>query len=118
MKLVFKDPQFAFQLLRTLGRASWGGSDIGECLSTASRIREGDFESWYAEWLKTAERIQKFADGRMGQVIVWCARVFLRPRALQVAEFTFPETRKIPGSVYCRGEAGLFPQAVQLVTWR
>jgi hypothetical protein len=38
------------------------GADIGECLSTAYRIKEGDFESWYTEWLKTAKRVHKYAD--------------------------------------------------------
>ena len=29
---------------------------------TAYRIKEGDFESWYIEWLKTAKRIHGYAD--------------------------------------------------------
>ena len=62
MKIVFNDPTFSFQLLRTIGSSYYGGADIGECLSTAYRIREGEFESWYTEWLKTAERVRKFAD--------------------------------------------------------
>ena len=62
MKIVFNDPAFSFQLLRTIGSSYYGGADIGECLSTAYRIHEGDFESWYSEWLKTAERVRKFAD--------------------------------------------------------
>lgn len=117
MKLVFKDPQFAFQLLRTLGRASWGGSDIGECLSTASRIREGDFESWYAEWLKTAERIQKFADGRMEAGHRVSAREsFLRAAGYySVAEFYLhgdPEDPRI--GVLSKRSRDCFLQAVQL----
>ena len=44
--LVFSDPEFAFELRRTLSAAYAGEADIGECLATASRIREGDFESW------------------------------------------------------------------------
>jgi pimeloyl-ACP methyl ester carboxylesterase len=65
MKVYFSDPQFDYQLLRLLGAAVDGGSDIGECLSTAQRIKEGDFESWYAEWLKTAQRIHAIADGAL-----------------------------------------------------
>lgn len=63
MKAIFEDPQFSFQMLRALGGAVCGASDIGECLSTGYRIKEGDFESWHDEWSKTAERIHKFADG-------------------------------------------------------
>jgi len=39
-----------------------GAADIGECLSTANRIKEGDFESWHDEWVKTARRIHAVAD--------------------------------------------------------
>jgi hypothetical protein len=63
MNLIFKDPQYSFQTLRTIGYApSSGGADIGECLSTAYRITEGDDESWYAEWVKTARRLEQTAD--------------------------------------------------------
>jgi pimeloyl-ACP methyl ester carboxylesterase len=62
MKIVFQDPTFSLQLLRTIGATYYKGADIGECLSTAYRIKEGDFESWHQEWLKTAERVNKYAD--------------------------------------------------------
>ncbi len=62
MKIVFNDPTFSSQLLRTIGETYYKGVDIGECLSTANRIREGDFESWHAEWLKTAKRIHGYAN--------------------------------------------------------
>lgn len=57
MKLIFEDQSFSFELLRAVGYAPYGGADIGECLSTANRIKEGDFDSWHSEWYKTAERI-------------------------------------------------------------
>lgn len=62
MQLVFKDETFSFELLRTIGYAPYGGADIGECLKTAYRIKEGDFESWYEEWIKTARRVHALAD--------------------------------------------------------
>jgi pimeloyl-ACP methyl ester carboxylesterase len=65
MKTVFQDPAFSFQLLRTLGSTYYGGADIGECLSTAYRIKEGDFESWHSEWLATAERVSKYGDNSL-----------------------------------------------------
>jgi hypothetical protein len=34
---------------------------LAKCLSTAYRIK-GDFESWYSEWLATAERVSKYGD--------------------------------------------------------
>ena len=65
MKVYFSDPQFDYQLLRLLGEATDGGADIGECLTTAQRITEGDFESWYAEWLATARRLHTQADAAL-----------------------------------------------------
>ena len=62
MKIVFQDPTFSLQLLRVLNEIHYKGADIGECFSTAYRIREGDFESWHQEWLKTAKRIHKYAE--------------------------------------------------------
>ena len=62
MKVVFQDPTFSLQLLRAIAETYNKGADIGECLSTAYRIREGDFESWYIEWLKTAKKVHKYAD--------------------------------------------------------
>jgi pimeloyl-ACP methyl ester carboxylesterase len=59
---VFQDKEFHFQVLRQLGIAPYGGSDINECLITASRIQPGDFESWYREWFDTAERVHIIAD--------------------------------------------------------
>jgi dipeptidyl aminopeptidase/acylaminoacyl peptidase len=62
MKIVFQDPTFSLQLLRVIGETYYKGADIGECLSTAYKIKEGDFESWHQEWLKTAKRVNKYAD--------------------------------------------------------
>ena len=62
MKVVFQDPTFSLQLLRTVGETYYKAADIGECLSTAYRIKEGDFESWHIEWLKTANRVHKYAE--------------------------------------------------------
>jgi pimeloyl-ACP methyl ester carboxylesterase len=60
--LVFSDPELQFQLMRVLGDTAYGGADIGECLSTAERITEGDVNSWYSEWYATAERIRAIAE--------------------------------------------------------
>ncbi|EHQ34198.1 alpha/beta hydrolase family protein [Methanoplanus limicola] len=59
---VFKDQEFSFQFLRTVGASYSGEADIGECLATASRIKEGDFESWYSEWKNTADTFRTAGD--------------------------------------------------------
>lgn len=65
--LVFNDPEFAFELRRTLSVVYSGDADIGECLATASRIKEGDFESWYQEWNRTADHFRKKGDTSLAQ---------------------------------------------------
>jgi pimeloyl-ACP methyl ester carboxylesterase len=65
MKIVFQDPTFSLQLLRAVSQTYYKGADIGECLSTACRIKEGDFESWYAEWLNTAQRVHRYAENSL-----------------------------------------------------
>jgi len=54
IEFAFQDPQYSFQSVRTLGYAVSGGADIGEVLHTVHRITEGDDESWYREWSRTA----------------------------------------------------------------
>jgi hypothetical protein len=36
-------------------------SDIGECLATTANIKDGNYESWYDEWIKLAKRIESMA---------------------------------------------------------
>ncbi len=51
----FSDKEFETQFLRLLGGTVYGCADIGECFATAARITDGDYESWWQEWRKTAE---------------------------------------------------------------
>ena len=79
MKIYFQDQTFGFEFLRLLGEAVYGGADINECFITASRIREGDYESWYQEWNRTAQRIQAIAEKCLVQGHTISAReAFLR----------------------------------------
>lgn len=51
----FENEEMDFQLLRQLGSSSFGGASVGECLSIAGRIDNGDPESWVEEFTKLAE---------------------------------------------------------------
>lgn len=99
LKVVFQDPTFSLQLLRTMGQIYYGGADIGECLSTAYRIKEGDFESWHTEWLKTAHRVCSYAEESLLSGHIISARdSFLRAsNYYRVAEFLLidPENPRI-----------------------
>jgi dipeptidyl aminopeptidase/acylaminoacyl peptidase len=57
------DEQFWYETQRVLGHAAYGGADTGEVLSAAQRIVSGDHDSWHDEWLATAERIAREAEG-------------------------------------------------------
>jgi hypothetical protein len=58
----FKDDDFEFMMLRALGATYHKGADIGECLSAAASIQDGDYEGWYGAWLATADRVRGFAE--------------------------------------------------------
>lgn len=65
MKLHFKDQTFSFELLRAASYGACGGSEIGECLATADRINDDDFESWHVEWLRMAEQVEKLGEAAL-----------------------------------------------------
>jgi hypothetical protein len=49
------DQQFWYEKLRALGHTAYGRADIGEVVTTAARIRAGDYDSWYEQWAATAQ---------------------------------------------------------------
>src|ERR671939_433811 len=61
MGLVFDDAELDGQLQRAISKAYERCSDIGECLATAQRIQQGDYDSWYDQWWATAEKAQQAA---------------------------------------------------------
>jgi len=52
--LVFNDGEFQFAFERALGASYRQGADVGEVLTTAGRITDGDADSWLHEWTATA----------------------------------------------------------------
>lgn len=54
----FRDDEFDYQLIRTLGLADYGGSTVGECLSAAAAIVDGSPKSWAEEFGRLAERVE------------------------------------------------------------
>ncbi len=62
-RLYFKanDMDFVFQWM--IGSAVHGGAGIGEGYHAASRIKDGDPESWASEWTALADRVRERAAG-------------------------------------------------------
>ncbi|MFF2045933.1 alpha/beta hydrolase family protein [Kitasatospora sp. NPDC058170] len=54
--------QFWYETLRSMSHIAYGGADFGEVVSTGERITEGDYASWYTEWLATADRVSGQAE--------------------------------------------------------
>src|SRR5580698_7043626 len=66
MELLFSDNiQFWYEIKRAFGASSYGGSEFGEVLATASRIVSGDFDSWYNAWTATAETVAAEAEKQL-----------------------------------------------------
>ncbi len=65
MQILFKDKSFAFELVRNLGFIYYGGADLGEMVATCSKIREGDFESWFKEWDELGHRLLARANANL-----------------------------------------------------
>src|SRR5258705_9643365 len=62
MKFLFDDEAFSFETLRTTGFAAYGGADLGEVLTTARQIAEGDEAAWHQAWKATAQRVAKIGE--------------------------------------------------------
>jgi hypothetical protein len=58
----FKDDDFEYMMLGALGATYYKCADIGECLTAAASIEDGDYEGWYRTWLATADRVRGFAE--------------------------------------------------------
>jgi hypothetical protein len=64
--LLFPDNlSFWFETHRVLGHIAYGGADFGETVTTAQRITSGDYDSWYDEWIATAQRVEQEARSQL-----------------------------------------------------
>ncbi len=48
--------------IRALMFALDGGADFGECVTTVSRVPNGDVDGWHREWVATGDRIAAIGD--------------------------------------------------------
>ena len=88
--MVFENGLFDTQWLRAAGHSSSGGAEVGECFAAASRIRDGDGESWYAAWndLATTVAAQATESEAAGRSVSARA-AYLRASNYYRAAFTF-----------------------------
>lgn len=71
-----------------------GAAEIGECLETMERVRDGDFESWVREWTSTAAAVAAFAESCVRRGDQTTARdAFLKAsNYYRMADFYAPST--------------------------
>ena len=70
----FRNHNFDFWFQWLLGSQTHGGSESGECFYAASRIMDGDPESWIKEWSALGERIEQRAEIALAKGHVVSAR--------------------------------------------
>lgn len=58
----FEHEQFNFEFQFALGGVHYGAGDLGEMLSTADRVIDGDADSWCREWIATGQRLATIAE--------------------------------------------------------
>ncbi|MFC5973025.1 alpha/beta hydrolase family protein [Halomarina salina] len=62
MRVHFRSTAFDYQTLRAMAYTTFDGAEVGEVLATVDRIPDGDAESWYEEWSRTATLVERAAD--------------------------------------------------------
>jgi alpha-beta hydrolase superfamily lysophospholipase len=94
LQIHFENPFFSTLLLRRISYSASGGADIGECISISEKIKEGDPESWYDNWMELANRINNFGKiCKDGNDFISANECFLRSsNYFQSAESILPNT--------------------------
>lgn len=95
--MFFKTFEFDFETRRLMWYCPYGGSDFAEVSTTAERIKERDYESWYTEWKEVGDLlISRFYISDISK-----GKAFLRAsRYYQAAEFFLHPTDSRKLEVY------------------
>ncbi|MDP9165226.1 MAG: alpha/beta hydrolase [Actinomycetota bacterium] len=79
MKILLDDTEMDAQLGRTMIAVSAEAADLGEVMTTAGRVVDGDYDSWFTEWSATAEVAQTLAGEALhGGHVITARKAFLR----------------------------------------
>lgn len=75
----FRQPAMDFFFQWILGASTNGASTVGECFSTAAKIRDGDPQSWANNWNELAKKIQDRAETSLqNEQIISAREAFFR----------------------------------------
>jgi len=113
----FEDEGFEFLALITLGSAPYRLAEVGEVFATTDRITDGDPDSWFDEWMATAARVRRIAEGAEARGDAVSARhAFLRAANYAAAAFFYVLATRDPSrSLHTwRGHRRDFDRAMKL----
>jgi pimeloyl-ACP methyl ester carboxylesterase len=112
---IFKS-NFDYQLARAMPAGAYGeGGAVGEALSTARRIVDGDLESWVVAWTETAERVEKIGHVCLSGGHAISARdAFLRAAIYWKTGFFYLETKDPRQVAMYKRHRSCFLQAAKL----
>jgi hypothetical protein len=91
---IFSNQDFDFGLSIALGAAATRQADVGECLATAGRIKDGEPDSWVAEWTAAGQRARATAE----EAEAAGHRISAREAWLRAATYHSTATYTIAGS--------------------
>jgi len=101
---IFKNSSFSTQLARNLAWTYAQGADIGEVISTARKIKDGDIHSWHEQWLALADRIHGLASEweKKGHTVSASEAYFRAATYFQAAGFFMVAPEDRDKARYCR----------------
>ena len=65
-RVLFRNPSYDGQLVRTLAAATVAAADLGEAMATARQVGKCSGQSWYDAWSQAAARAKRRRGGRGG----------------------------------------------------
>jgi len=119
MHFMFKDPVFSEELKKVLGYAASGGADIGECIATATTIKDSDFQSWQHAWFLLATKIAAIGDKAIRENnSVSAYQAYLRAASYYRAAFFFLRDSHTNATLhdYLTKQTACFQRAMSLAT--
>lgn len=102
--LIFEDKSFSTQLVRALSWTYVQSADIGEVISTARKVKDGDIHSWHDQWLGLANRIYNLAVDweKKGHTVSASEAYFRATTYFQSAGFYMVAPKDRDKARYCR----------------
>jgi predicted alpha/beta-fold hydrolase len=120
-KVVYRNPDYDGQLVRTLAAAPVHSSDLGETLATARSIKRLEGSAWHSEWFSLAEGAKHSADSSLATGDTTSARnAYLRASEYFRQSYYFVRSNLDDSRLQesYREHVQTFAAAIALMDWR